>query len=117
MLYGELPQRAYDLQNMLDKAYEQISKPGLSSGEMRELEKTITAMECELDKLLDNKPQAYTPGGYVTQSGVLPTTGSIVVDQAALILGDKNIEPKKKPWPWILIALAAAGATYATIKG
>lgn len=116
MLYGELPQRAYDLQTMLDKAYEQAADPKLSSGEQRALDKTISAMECELSQILDNKAQAQSPGGYYTEEGFLPATGRVVASPA-LVLGEKDVEPKKNPLPWIAIALIAAGATYFTLKG
>lgn len=116
MLYGELPRRAYDLQKMLAAAYEQASKPGLSWSEQRALDKKITAMECELENIIGDTPQQTMPGGYYTEQGYAKTTGTVVADPA-LVLAAENIDEKKNPFPWIVLALIAAGTTYYTIKG
>lgn len=116
MLYGTIPERAIELQGMLQKAYEQAMNPKLSAGEQRALDRSITAMECELSEILENRAQAQTPGGYYTDEGVKAASGTIVA-APALVLGDKTVEPKKNPWPWIIIALIAAGTTYYTIRG
>lgn len=116
MLYGTLPARAREIQAELDNLYKRAMNPTLSSRDQRRLERTITALECELENILQNKAQAETPGGYYTSEGIKPASGTVVAPPA-LVLGAKTIEPKKNPWPWIVIALIAAGTTYYTIRG
>jgi len=108
--------RIRQLQDILNDKYTQAAKPGLSWSEQRALDKEITALECEIDEALQNKGQAKTPGGYYTSEGVKPATGSVVADPA-LVLGEKDVKPKAKPLPWILLVLAAGTATYFTVKG
>lgn len=109
--------RARELQKMLNVAYKQAADPSTPATRQRELDKKITAMECELENLLNNRAQATTPGGYYTQEGVKPATGRVTVDTPALVLGKKPEEKKGNPWPWILGIAAAGTATYFTVKG
>ncbi len=110
--------RARKLQTMLNRAYEQADKPDVSWNERRELDKKITAMEKELEGILGDAPQSYSAGRYYTShSGLLRPSGTVAAD-SALVLGSKDIDEKKKPLPWILLGLAAAGAAaFFTVKG
>lgn len=110
--------RARKLQTMLNRAYEQADKPDLSWSERRELDKKIIGMEKELEGILGDTPQSYSAGRYYTShSGLLRPSGTVAADPA-LVLGSKDVDEKKKPLPWILLGLAAAGAaTYFTIQG
>lgn len=109
--------RYAEIKKQLDTLYAKGLQPGLSSREQRNIDKMITELECELDGILGNQAQGYTPGGYYTPGGIKPATGAVVVDQAALVLGDKDAGDKKK-FPWWLLLLAAGGtATYFSVKG
>lgn len=109
-------ERARQLQTMLAAAYEQALQPGLSSTELRQLNKVITKMECELDSILQNRAQAQTPGGYYTPHGVMPATGIVDVGQPALVLGDREME-KKKAFPWWTVIVATGATAYFTMRG
>ena len=108
--------RARQIHVELNTLYNQAAKPGLSWSQERALDKKITALECELQKIVGDDPQAVTPGGYYTPEGMRPATGRVYAEPA-LVLGAEVVEPKRKPLPWIIIALIAAGATYYTVRG
>lgn len=109
--------RARELQKMLNAAYKQAADPTASPRYQRQLDKKITAMECELDSLLNTNTQAETPGGYYTSQGVKKATGSVTVEKPALVLGKAPEDEKRNRWPWILGIAAAGTATYFTLKG
>lgn len=115
MLYGEISDRARQLQDMLQKAYERVTSHDISASEQRNLEKQISQMEAELSLILDNRVQAVTPGGYYTDEGVKRATGSVTA-MPALVLAGEAVEKKIHPLPWIVISLVAAAALYYTIR-
>lgn len=115
MLGEDLPARAYEIQDQLDTLYAAALKPDLSWRDQRDLDKRITDLECELEAILDNRAQAHTPGGYLTDTGVSPATGRVIGDPS-LVLGAEGAGAKKK-FPWWILILAAGATTYMTVRG
>lgn len=108
--------RIYQIRRALQVLYKDALRPGISSREQKSIDEKITALECELDSLLNNRGQSKTPGGYYTGGGVKPATGGVVIDTPALVLGDKEVEGKKK-FPWWLLVVGGAAATYFSVRG
>ena len=109
--------RARQIQTELEPLYEKAMQPGLSWREQRALDHQISDLECKLQEILDTGPQAYSAGRYYTsESGLVAPTGRVAAD-SALVLGAEETERKRKPLPWLLLALGAGTAAYFTLRG
>lgn len=104
--------RARELQAMLNAAYRQAEE-----NPSRTLDRKIRDMEKELDALVGDSPQGYSAGRYYTsESGLVRPAGTVTAD-TSLVLGAEEAKRERKPLPWILLGLAAAGvATFFTVK-
>ena len=101
----------------LDGLYKAALDSNLSAIERNRLDRLIAETEAQVTALLNNQGQAYTPGGYKTDSGTSPASGQVVVNEGALVLGNAMEDRKVKPLPFIIGALAVGTAALFTFKG